>query len=103
MFKTGKQLVAGVFCEAFGAADAVRALNDHGFDDDDIDLIGILSGRAPDLSWFLRDMGVPDDHASYYNAYLGEGAIVVMVRTEESRNRDVAVRLLRRHGGTFPR
>ena len=102
MFKTGKQLVAGVFCEAFGAADAVRALNDHGFEDEDIDLIGILSGRAPDMSWFLRDMGVPADHASYYNAHLEEGAIVVMVRTAESRHREVALRLMKKHGGTFP-
>src|SRR5262249_8989200 len=103
MFKTGKQtdLVAGVFCEGFGAAGAVQALNDYGFDDEDIDLIGVLSGRAPDLRWFLLDLGVSERHARYYNAHLEEGAILVMVRTPVSRMRDDALKLLRRHGGTF--
>jgi hypothetical protein len=44
--------VIGVFCEVFSAADAVRALNASGFEDDDIELIGVLSGRAPIWKWF---------------------------------------------------
>ena len=95
-------LVAGVFCEPFSAADAVRALNDSGFEDHDIDLIGILSGRAPDLSWFLVGMGVPPAETEYYNTCMENGGVLVLVRTLASYRRSLARRVLRRHGGTFP-
>ncbi|MGA8149992.1 MAG: hypothetical protein WB952_03520 [Terriglobales bacterium] len=100
--ETSPALVTGVFCEIFSAADAVRALNDSGFEDRDIDLIGVLSGRAPDLSWFLVDMGVPADHADYYNSRFEDGAILVLVRTAPSHKKQVAQRVLKRYGGTLP-
>jgi len=95
-------LVTGVFCEIFSAADAVRALNESGFDDEDIDLVGVLGGQAPDLNWFLLGMGIPADHAAYCNARFEDGAILVMVRTPPSQRKQVAQKLLKRYGGTLP-
>jgi len=95
-------LVTGVFCEIFSAADAVRALNESGFDDEDIDLVGVLGGQAPDLNWFLLGMGIPADQGAYCNACFEEGAILVMVRTPPSQRKQVAQKLLKQHGGTLP-
>jgi len=100
--ETPPALVTGVFCEIFSAADAVRALNDSGFEDRDIDLIGVISGRAPDLSGFLADMGIPSDHTDYYNARFEDGAVLVVVRTPPSYMKEVAERVLKRYGGTLP-
>jgi len=95
-------LVTGVFCEVFSAAEAVRALNESGFQDEDINLIGVLSGRAPDLRGFLRAMGVPAGHAAYYNACFEHGAVLITVKTPPSYRKKIAIRLLRQCGGTFP-
>ena len=95
-------LVTGIFCEAFSAADAIRALAESGFAEHEIDLIGVLSGRAPDLSWFLLAMGIPPHHAEYYNACFEHGAVLVMVRTPPSYRRTVALEVIRQHGGVSP-
>jgi hypothetical protein len=94
--------VIGVFCEVFSAADAVRALNASGFEDDDIELIGVLSGRAPDLEMVLLGMGIPASHADYCNACFEHGAVLVSVRTLPTHRRKIALKLLKQHGGTLP-
>ena len=94
-------LVTAVFCEIFSAADAVRALGHSGFEEQDIELIGVLSGHTPDLFWFLVGMGIPADQAEYYNARFEEGAILVMVRTLPVHRKQIARRVLKRFGGIF--
>src|SRR5438045_498447 len=98
-------LVTGVFCEPFSAADAIRRLTESGFADHEIDLLGVLSGRPPNLIWFLRNLGLPHHHAEYCNACLSEGAVLVMVQTPPSCTsskrkialEDGVVRLVRLH------
>jgi hypothetical protein len=97
--------VTGVFCEPFSAADAIRRLTESGFADHEIDLLGVLSGRPPNLIWFLRNLGLPHDHAEYCNACLSEGAVLVMVQippSYASRKRKIARRVLKQHGGVLP-
>ena len=97
--------VTGVFCEPFSAADAIRRLTESGFADDEIDLLGVLSGRPPNLMWFLRNLGLPNEHAEYCNACLSEGAVLVMVQippSYASRKRKIARRVLKQHGGVLP-
>ena len=95
-------LVTAVFCEMFSAADAVRALGHNGFDEQDIEIIGVLSGHAPDLSWFLVGMGIPVHHAKYYNARFEDGAFLVLVRTFPVHKKQIARRVLKRFGGVCP-
>ena len=98
-------LVTGVFCEPFSAADAIRRLTESGFADHEIDLLGVLSGRPPNLIWFLLDLGLPDEHAEYFNACLSEVAVLVMVQTPPSRTskkRKIALEVLKQHGGILP-
>jgi hypothetical protein len=95
-------LVTGVFCEPFSAADAIRRLTENGFTDLEINLLGVLSGRPPNLIWSLQNLGLPRDHAEYCNACLSEGAVLVMVQipaSHSSRKRKLALRVLKQHGG----
>ena len=97
--------VTGVFCEPFSAADAIRRLTESGFADHEIDLLGVLSGRPPNLIWFLRNLGLPHHHAEYCNACLSEGAVLVMVQTPPScasSKRKIALEVLKQHGGILP-
>lgn len=93
-------LVTGIFCEMVSAADAVRALSACGFGEDDIELFGVLSGKA-DLKRPLLSLGVPVSEIDYYNAWFEHGAILVIVRTSPSCRRNVASKLLRQYGGTL--
>ena len=102
MSNTFISLVTGVFSEPFGAADAIRRLTESGFADHEIDLLGVLSGRPPNLIWFLRDLGLPDEHAKYCNACLSEGAVLVMVQTPPSctpMKRRIALEVFKKCGG----
>lgn len=94
--------VTSVFCELSSAAGAVRALNASGFEDDDIELIGVLSGTVPDLTVVLGGLGIPYSHAEYYNACFEHGAVLVIVKTLPLDRRKAALKLLRQHGGHFP-
>ncbi len=97
--------VTGVFCEPFSAAEAIRTLIESGFADHEIDLLGVLSGRPPNLIWFLRNLGLPHEQAEYCNACLSEGAVLVMVQTPPScpsRRRKIALEVLKQHGGVLP-
>jgi hypothetical protein len=94
--------VTGVFCEIFGATDAVRALTNSGFEEHEIDLIGILHSGSTDLRWVLHGLGLPEQEYEFYNSCFEHGAVLVMVRTLPSHRRDIARKVLKRHGGTFP-
>ena len=105
MFSTKESLnpwVTSIFFELSSAAGAVRALNTNGFHDQDIELIGVLSGRAPDLGAVLLQMGIPAHYRDYYNACFEHGAVLLSVRTLPSDRRKVALKLLRQYGGSFP-
>ncbi len=93
-------IVMGIFCEPFSAAEAIRALTEEGFLA--IDFIGALNANMPDLSGFLPGIGVPPNHADYYNDSFEDGAVLVMVRTPPSKRSKVAREILRRWGGNFP-
>lgn len=98
-------LVTGIFYEPFSAADAIHRLTESGFDDHEIDLLGVLSGRPPNLIWSLQNLGLTRDHADYCNACLSEGAVLVMVQippSYASRKRKIALRVLKQHGAVLP-
>jgi hypothetical protein len=82
------------------AADAVRALSACGFEDDDIELFGVLSGKA-DLTRPLLTLGVPVNEIDYYSTWFEHGAVLVIVRTSPYSRRNVASKLLRQCGGTL--
>jgi hypothetical protein len=105
MFSTTESLnpwITSIFCDLSSAAGAVRALKVNGFHDEDIELIGVLSGRAPDLETVLLQMGLPARHSEYCNACFEHGAVLLSVRTLPSDRRKVALKLLRQYGGNFP-
>jgi hypothetical protein len=91
-------LVTAIFWEAFSAASAATALAGTGFADADIDMLGVLAGRAPDLSGFLASIGVPDVDATYYNDCFQDGAVLLLVRAQPWQEQ-IAIAVIRRHGG----
>jgi hypothetical protein len=91
-------LVTAIFWEAFSAGSAVAALLGIGFADSDIDAIGVLTGRPPDLSDFLTSIGVPRSDASYYNDCFQDGAVLLLIRTQPWAQQ-IAVEIVRKHGG----
>src|SRR5207253_7796697 len=97
--------LACVFCEPLSAADAIRRLTETGFAYHEIDLLGVRSGRPPNLMWFLRNLALPHQHAEYCNACLSEGAVLVMVQTPPScasSKRKIALEVLKQHRGILP-
>ena len=94
--------IASVFCEPFSAANAVKALDEMGFTDNEIDLIGVLGASNADLSWLLCGIGIPSEHATYYHTLFEDGAVLLMVSAQQLHRRETAARVLKRHGGIFP-
>ena len=94
--------VTSIFFELPSAMGALQALNASGFEDDDIELIAVLSGKAPDLTVILHHLGIPAYHAECYNECFEHGAVLLIVRTIPSGRRKTALRLLEQHGGIFP-
>jgi len=94
-------VISAVFCELFTATNAVRALNQIGFEDCDVEVVGILSGRVPDLTGFLYETGVPLEHTSYYRACLEDGGVLVIVRAHQLARKKKALAVLKQQGGTF--
>jgi hypothetical protein len=95
------QLISAAFWEAFTAASAAKALSRAGFADENIDVIGVLTGDAPDFSKFLASMGMPEGDAVYYNECFQDGAVLLLVRTQPWEE-PVALDVMRRHGGLLP-
>lgn len=94
-------VISAVFCELFTATNAVRALNQVGFDDSDVEVVGILAGRVPDLTGFLYETGLPLEHTSYYRACLEDGGVLVIVRARQLARKKKARAVLKQQGGTF--
>jgi hypothetical protein len=93
-------VIGAVFYELFTAAKAVKALNQVGFEDSDVELVGVLAGM-PDLSWLSRDMGMPLEHAQYYESCCEDGAVLVMVRARRLTSTMTALAVLRQQGGVL--
>ena len=94
-------VISAVFCELFTATNAVRALNQVGFEDSDVEVVGILAGRVPDLTGFLYETGVPLEHTPFYRACLDEGGVLVIVRAPQLARKNKALAVLTQEGGTF--
>jgi hypothetical protein len=94
-----KTFVTGLFWDAFSAASAVTTLLHIGFADDEVDAVGVLGGRPPDLSEFLFGMGIPVVDAIYYNNCFQDGAVLLIVRTHPDHRRRIALEVIRGHGG----
>jgi hypothetical protein len=91
-------LVTGIFWEAFNAVSAVTALLSIGFADTDVDAVGVLAGKPPDLRGFLASEGVPQADASRYNDCFQEGAFLLLVRAHPGAQR-AAINIIQTHGG----
>jgi hypothetical protein len=95
-------LVTGLFCDPFAAAEAIRDLTRMGFPEQDIDLIGVLGGRAPQMDTLLSSMGLPAGQAASLDEEFEDGAIVLVIRISSSRRAQPAVNVLRHHGCILP-
>ena len=95
-------LVTAGFYEVFTAANAIKALNQVGFEDDDIGMIGVLAGPSADLSRFCHDIGLPREHALYYQSSFEDGGVLLLVRARESFMIETALVVLSEKGGILP-
>ncbi|HZR66395.1 MAG TPA: hypothetical protein VFA85_14710 [Terriglobales bacterium] len=95
-------LVSAGFYEVFTAANAIRALNQVGFEDDDIGMIGVLAGPSIDLSQFCHEIGLPIEHARYYQTSFEDGGVLLLVRARESFMKNTALAVLNAKGGILP-
>lgn len=95
-------VISAGFCDLFNAESAIRALAQAGFADSDLELIGILTGRIANLIGFCQSIGIPFEHALYYQACFEDGGALLTVRTRQRSRKQAALALLREHGGIFP-
>jgi hypothetical protein len=99
---TPETLIVAGFHEVFTAANAVRELNQVGFEDDDIDIVGVLAGSFTDLVGYCCDIGVPIEHAQYYENSFEDGGVLLLVRARESFMKQTALTVLNAKGGILP-
>ncbi|HVN18038.1 MAG TPA: hypothetical protein VMU05_04675 [Dongiaceae bacterium] len=92
-------VISAVFCELYTATNAVRVLNQIGFKDGEVDVIGVLSGSVPDFACLLQQSGLPAEQAGYYADWFDQGAVLVMVRAEEWIRQKAAAAVLKLQGG----
>ena len=95
-------IVSAAFCDLFMAGNAVEALTQAGFAESDLELVGVLDGHLPSLKGFCCNLGVPAEHASYYQACFEDGGALLVVRTHQRTDSQAALALLRLCGGIFP-
>ena len=95
-------VLTGLFWDTFGLADAIAALMRGGFSEYEIDALGVLCGRAPDLTDLLFSMGVERERAIFYNDCFADGAMLLIVRTEPGRRARSALNTMRQHRCIIP-
>ena len=95
-------VLTGLLWDTFGVADAIAALMRGGFSEYEIDALGVLCGRAPDLTDLLFSMGVERERAIFYNDCFADGAMLLIVRTEPGRRAQSALNTMRQHGCIVP-
>jgi hypothetical protein len=88
--------------DAFGVADAIAALMRGGFSEFEIDALGVLCGRAPDLTDLPFSMGVERERAIFYNDCFADEAMLLIVCTKPGRRAGNALNIMRQHGCIVP-
>jgi hypothetical protein len=97
-----RAVLTGLFWDPFDVAHAITALVRDGFSEDEIDAIGVLCGHAPDLTDWLFSMGLERQEAMFYNDCFGDGAMLLIIRTDPGHRARIALDTLRRHGRIVP-
>lgn len=97
-----EMLITAGFYEPFTAANAIEALNQLGFEDADIGMVGLLDAPDTDLTWFWQAIGVPLEHALYYQSSFEDGGLLLIVRARESMMKKTVLAVLYEHGGMIP-
>lgn len=100
--QNSETLVTAGFYEVFTAVNAIHALNQVGFEDDDIGMVGVLAGPVTDLTGFCAAMGLPRAHAMYYQTSFEDGGILLLVRARELFMEQTALAVLNAKGGFVP-
>ena len=95
-------LITAGFYEPFTAANAIQALNQVGFEDADIGMLGMLDGPVSNLSGIFEAIGVPLAHALYYETSFEDGGVLLIVRARELSMRRTALAVLNEQGGILP-
>lgn len=95
-------VVTAAFGELFTAANAVQALNQVGFEDRDISMVGMLAGSHLNLMGFCEHIGVPVAHAMYYEDSLEDGGVLLIVRASKLSMKRTALAVLNQQGGLIP-
>jgi hypothetical protein len=95
-------LITAGFYEPFRAMDAIQALNRVGFEDGDIGVVGVLEGLAQELAGFCQSLGMPPEHAFYYQTSFEDGGVLLIVRAREFVMKKVALAVLNEQGGLLP-
>ena len=95
-------LITAGFYEPFTAVDTIQTLSRLGFEDGDIGVVGVIQGATNELVCFCRSLGIPLDHALYYQTSLEEGGVLLVVRTRELVMKKTALAVLNRQGGLLP-
>jgi hypothetical protein len=94
---SARAVLTGLFWNPFDVVHAITDLVGGGFSEDEIDAIGALCGRAPDLTDWLFSMGLERQEAIFYNDCFADGATLLIVRTERGHRARIALNTLRRH------
>lgn len=92
------RIVVGVFDEESQAKSAVDTLRDANFDRDQVGVAMREAGIVtPTLADDFRNLGVPEDRASFYEDEFKSGHVIVSVRPDGRE--EEAKRILRSNGG----
>ena len=95
-----RAVLTGLFRDPFDVAQAITDLVGEGFSQDQIDAIGVLCGRAPDLTDWLFAMGLEQQDTIFCNDCFADGATLLVVRTERGTRARIALKAVRRHRRT---
>ena len=94
--------VTAIFWEGLSVGEAVDRLLRVGFSDCDVSAVGVLAGRAPDLSEFFASHCIPADQSNYFNECFKDGAIVLIIRADTPSDKRRALDVVLQSGGVLP-
>ena len=100
-YASSETIVTGIFWDALSAGSAVATLLRWGFADTDIEAVGLLEGRAPDLAGLLDTIGISSVDIAYYSSCFQDGAVLLIIHARPFSDR-IALEIIRRHGAVLP-
>ncbi|HEX6805589.1 MAG TPA: hypothetical protein VF133_18055 [Terriglobales bacterium] len=100
--RDSETVISAAFGDLFTAGSAIEALTQAGFGENDVELVGVLHGQLPNLSRLCNHMGMPAEHASYYQACFEDGGVLLVVRAYQRSRSHTALAVLRQCGGVLP-